>query len=379
MMKVVVDNKISFLKGVLEPFGQVEYYPGKDISPEKVKDADALIVRTRTKCNAGLLDGSAVKFIATATIGFDHIDTEYCKLKGIKWVNAPGCNSGSVMQYIAAALVHLSNKYNFSFSEKTLGIVGVGNVGSKVARMASVLGMKVLLNDPPRERKEGKGNFVSIDEIQEKADIITFHVPLNKNGIDKTYYLFNEGFLEKVKKGTIIINSSRGEVVSGDVLKKGLISKKLQAAVIDVWENEPEIDPDLLHLIDIGTPHIAGYSVDGKANGTAMSVQALSRFFNLKMDGWIPENIPSAPEATFEIDCNGVGSEEIIKRIVLKTYNIINDDLTLRNSPDTFEEQRGNYPIRREFHAHYPRLTNDSESVAEVLKLLGFNKYGHAL
>ena len=288
----------------------MEYYPGKDITAEKVKDADALIIRTRTTCDEALLTGSKVKFIATATIGFDHIDTVFCDENNIKWTNAPGCNSGSVMQYIASALVQLSNKYNFSFSEKTIGIVGVGNVGSKVARLASLLGMKVLLNDPPRKRKEGKKDFVSLKTIQDKADIISFHVPLNLKGKDKTFHLFDNDFLSKTKDGSIIINSSRGEVVSTDTLKKGLISKKVKAAVIDVWENEPNIDLELLKQVDIATPHIAGYSADGKANGTAMSVQALSRHFNLGLDDWFPENIPSPSKPSFKIDCNELSTEE---------------------------------------------------------------------
>jgi len=165
-LKIIVDNKIPFIKGVLEPFADVEYYPAKEITSKTVKDADALIVRTRTKCNADLLESSKVKFIATATIGYDHIDTEYCLSKGINWTNAPGCNSGSVMQYIASVFAFLSGKYNFNYRDKTLGIIGVGNVGSKVEKLASQLGFKVLLNDPPRERAEGKSKFVSLNLLQ---------------------------------------------------------------------------------------------------------------------------------------------------------------------------------------------------------------------
>lgn len=373
-MKIIADNKIPFLKGVLEPFAEVEYYPGKDITAERVKDADALIIRTRTNCNAALLANSKVKFIATATIGFDHIDTAYCDANNISWTNAPGCNSGSVMQYIASALVKLSNKYNFSFAEKTIGIIGVGNVGSKVARIASILGMKVLLNDPPRKRKEGKDEFVSLKTIQEKSDIITFHVPLNLKGRDKTFHLFDEEFLFKIKDGTIIINSSRGEVLSSQILKKGLTNKKVQAAVIDVWENEPEIDLELLKLIDIATPHIAGYSADGKANGTAMSIQALSRHFNLGLEDWFPENIPSPSNPAFQIDCKKLSKEEAIKSAIITTYDILEDDEILRKSPSTFEVQRGNYPVRREFQAYQPEILNQTNNIDQVLKALGFCK-----
>lgn len=374
-MKIIADNKIPYLKGLLEPFAEVEYYPGKDITSEKVKDAEALIVRTRTKCDANLLKGSKVKFIATATIGFDHIDTSFCDENKIKWVNAPGCNSESVMQYIASALVQLSNKYNFSLSEKTIGIIGVGNVGSKVAKLASILGMKVLLNDPPRERNEGKADFTSLQMILEKADIITFHIPLNLKGADKTFHLFDEIFLSKMKEGTIILNSSRGEVVSTEILKKGLSSRKVKAAVIDVWENEPEIDLELIKFVDIATPHIAGYSADGKANGTLMSVQSLSRFFKLGLDGWIPENIPSPPKQEFQIDCKKISSDDALKSAILATYDVLKDDEILRKSPSTFEEQRENYPLRREFHAYKTQLFNCSQETRDVLDLLGFNLY----
>lgn len=372
-MKIIADNNIPFLKGVLEPFAEVEYYRGEDITPDKVKDADALIIRTRTKCDANLLSGSKIKFITTATIGFDHIDTFFCDANNIKWTNAPGCNSGSVMQYIASALAQISNKYKFSFSDKTIGIIGVGNVGSKVARLASLLGMKVLLNDPPRKRKEGKADFVSIKTIQEKADIITFHVPLNLKGRDKTFHLFNEDFLRKIKDGAIIINSSRGEVVSTEILKKGLTYKKVKAAVIDVWENEPNIDFELLNLVDIATPHIAGYSSDGKANGTSMSVQALSRYFNLGLDNWVPENIPTPSNPAFQIDCENLNKEEAIKRAILTTYDILKDDKTLRKSPSTFENQRGDYPLRREFQAYEPKILNGKNKFVQMLNSLGFS------
>jgi len=372
-MKIVADHKIPFLKGILEPYAEVIYAPGTEISAAMVKDADALIIRTRTKCNASLLEGSNVKFITTATIGFDHIDTAYCASQGIKWTNAPGCNSGSVMQYIAAVLTHLSDKYKFDYSEKTIGVVGVGNVGSKVARLASLLGMKVLLNDPPREREEGKGEFVSLKEIQENADIITFHVPLIKEGIGKTHHLFDEGFLSNIKSGTIIINSSRGEVVSNPSLKKALKEGEVKAAVLDVWENEPDIDRELLSLVDIATPHIAGYSADGKAMGTAMSVQAVSRLFKLDLNNWFPENIPSPPNKTITINCEGMSTQEVVNKAIMETYNITRDDKTLRNSVSTFEKQRGDYPLRREFNAFKINLIYGMNNSLIILKQFGFH------
>ncbi|MFW6101887.1 MAG: 4-phosphoerythronate dehydrogenase, partial [Bacteroidota bacterium] len=244
-MKIVADHKIPYLKGVLEPYAEIVYKPGPEISNDDVKDADALIVRTRTKCDEELLLGSSVKFIATATIGFDHIDQEYCRKKNISWTNAPGCNASSVQQYIASVLAILSDS-DFITGTPTLGIVGVGNVGSKVKKLARILDMNLLLNDPPRERAEGGTHWISFKEVIENADIITLHVPLNYEGEDKTYHMIDSGILEKIKQETILINTSRGEVVDNNALKHGLTNGSINTAILDVWENEPEIDRELL-------------------------------------------------------------------------------------------------------------------------------------
>ena len=244
-MKIVIDNKIPFIKGALEPFAEVVYLAGKDTTPEVVKDADALITRTRTICNEALLKGSAVKAIATATIGFDHIDTAWCEANGIAWSNAPGCNSWSVKQYIGSVLAVLAQKHGLDLSTLTLGVVGVGNVGSKVAEVGRAYGMKVLLNDPPRQRKEGPEGFVSLDELTAKSDIITVHVPLTKDGEDATWHLFDDKRLAGLRKDQILINSSRGPVVDNKALKATLKAGALKAAVLDVWEGEPDIDLEL--------------------------------------------------------------------------------------------------------------------------------------
>ena len=293
-IKIIADDKIPFLRGALEPFAEVSYLQPSQITKNVVKDADALIVRTRTKCNADLLDQSSVKFIATATIGFDHIDVAYCESNGIKWINAPGCNSSSVQQYLASALLTLARQKEIQLDSKTIGIVGVGNVGRKVEKIAKIFGMKVLLNDPPRERKEGSEKFVSLDYLLHNSDIITFHVPLNKSGEDKTFHLADSNFFEKFNNNKIFINTSRGEVVDTVSLKNAVKNKTVKACVLDVWENEPQIDKELLNLVDISTPHIAGYSVEGKANGTAACVNALNDFFSLGLErNWYPNHLPS--------------------------------------------------------------------------------------
>lgn len=372
-MKIVCDNKIPFLRGVLEPYAEVVYMPGKETTPELVKDADAIITRTRTVCNESLLKGSAVKVIATATIGFDHIDTDWCEANGIIWRNAPGCNSWSVKQYISSVLVALAQKHGFSLEGKTLGVVGVGNVGSKVAVAARALGMKVLLNDPPRARKEGQEGFVSLDELMAGSDIITLHVPLSKDGEDATWHLFDGDRIASMGKEQILINSSRGPVVDNKALKAALQAGSIKAAVLDVWEGEPELDPELIALLDITTPHIAGYSADGKANGTMASVRTVAEILGLPLTDWTPSGVP-APEQNleFEIDAQGKSCEEVLREAVLYTYDVREDSDRLRNAPELFEKLRGDYQIRREPSAFSLVLKSGTAQEVEALEALGF-------
>ena len=373
-MKVICDSDIPFLKGALEPHCEVVYARGSEISRDMVKDADALVIRTRTKCDANLLEGSKVRFIATATIGYDHIDTRWCESHGITWTNAPGCNSWSVQQYIGSLLVTMARQFGFSFREKTLGVVGVGNVGSKVARLAALLGFRVLLCDPPRARREGSGSFVSIDDIISRSDIITLHVPLIRDGEDATFHMFDSSRLASMNRNQILINSSRGEVVDGAALKNALSRKNILAASLDVWENEPQIDPELLSLLFTGTPHIAGYSIDGKATGTTMSVQALGKFFDLPCKDWeVTEVPPSLQPTEFSIDVTGKTPQEVLADAILHTYDIKNDDAALRTDVASFEKQRSHYPVRREFPAFCVRTLNDDTGRSTVfLREAGF-------
>jgi erythronate-4-phosphate dehydrogenase len=374
-IKIVADDKIPFLKGVLELFLDIEYYPGKEITREKILDADALMIRTRTKCNEKLLNSTPVKIITTATIGYDHIDTDYCFDNHLVWKNAPGCNSSSVQQYIASVLLSLAEKYNFNLSEKTIGIVGVGNVGSKVAKLARAFGMKVLLNDPPRERAEGSENYVSLDEIIKESDIITFHVLLNMEGEDKTFHLADKNFFGKLERKPIIINSSRGEVIKTEALINAIKEGKVSVTVNDVWENEPQISQELLQLSEFATPHIAGYSADGKANGTAACINAIREFFELDLKPfWYPERIPLPENASvINVNCLGKTEQQILFEVINYTYDVHSDDRKLRSSVNTFEKQRGDYPIRREFPAYTVNLKDAGEKIADTLISLGFN------
>ena len=341
-MKIVCDNKVRFLGNVFNGVADVEFVPGREISPEIVKDADALIVRTRTHCDEKLLKDSNIKFIGTATIGYDHIDTKYCEQNNIFWTNAPGCNSGSVCQYIASVLVSISTHYAIDLKNKTIGVIGAGHVGTKVIKAAKLLGMNVLVNDPPLQLSANKEyDFCSLDYLLQHADIVDIHVPYTASGEFATHHLCNDGFISKMKDGAVLINSSRGAVADNQAVLDALTQNKLLTAVLDVWENEPDINRELLNRVFIGTPHIAGYSVDGKANATMQIVRSLSKFFNLGLDNWTPD---TSEYQGYVLDYNKVADYES----VLKSYNVLTDSQLLKSSPEKFEYFRENYPTRRE-------------------------------
>ena len=371
-MKVVVDDKIPALKGVLDPYADVLYKEGKAISKEDLVDADALIVRTRTLCNKDLLEGTSVRMVATATIGTDHMDLAWLEQKGIHWCNAPGCNSGSVKQYIASVLAHLILDGTVP-SETTLGIVGVGMVGSKIESLAKALGFKVLLNDPPRARREGADKFCSLDYLLSNSDIITFHTPLIRQGEDATFHLMDESKLALLKKGAVVINSSRGEVCETRAMLKGLDNGQISRLVLDVWENEPNIDSKLHNKVWIGTPHIAGYSVDGKSNGYTMTIHAIAREFGLPLQDWQPTSLPVPDYPFIHLDNNSEPAYLTAAKAILRTYDILEDDKRLREDPEDFEKQRGSYPVRREFHIWEitPSRATRPETI-EMLMALGF-------
>ena len=336
-MKVIVDNKIPYIRETLATLAdEVIYLPGKSFTPEIVKDADALITRTRTRCNQELLEGSNVKFIGTATIGFDHIDTSYCKEAGIAWSNCPGCNAGGVEQYVHAVLLLLQKEKGISLKDSCLGIVGVGHVGSRVQKMAERLGMRVLLNDPPRA-DNGEEGFTDLKTLTEECDIITFHTPLIRVGVYKTYHLADNNFFNALKKKAVVINTSRGEVVETQAVLNALNEGKIADAVIDVWENEPNINLELLDKVFVGTPHIAGYSANGKINATRMVLEAFCKFFHKEANFHL--ELPPDPNAPY--------SEDEDTRI-LQQYNPFRDYNELKANPDKFEQLRGDYPLRRE-------------------------------
>lgn len=375
MLKIIVDENIAFASTAFNQFGEVKLLSGRNISNDVLFNTDILIVRSITNVNEELLKNTPVKFVGTATIGTDHIDLDYLKYHSIGFADAKGCNAYSVAEYVISSLLHLSVKFNFSLFNKSIGIVGVGNVGSKIARFASALGMKVLLNDPPLQRSGMKSDFIDLDTVL-SSDAITLHVPLNLNGIDKTYHLFDKEKLSRVNDGAILINTSRGAVVNNQDLLDVISRKKLKV-VLDVWENEPAPNLDLLSEVEIVTPHIAGYSLEGKVNGTQMVYNSLCDFLGVKKDFSFAQKPPQNSLRQFEVkDKLETGLEKLVSNI----YSIQDDDERMRKMlemdkekrKEYFDSLRKNYPIRREFNNYSILSNNLSEEVKNILEKLRF-------
>lgn len=331
-LNIVVEANIPFVRGLLEPFANVQYLAADIINPQSVKNADALLVRTRTRCNQDLLAGSKCRFVGTATIGFDHIDRDWCKANGIYAVNAPGCNAPAVAQYVFACIGSLINR---PINQHTIGIVGVGHVGRIVEQWARSLDMRVMLCDPPRQRQEGGDQWCSLADIAEKADIITFHTPLTREGTDASFHLADAKFFASLRRSPILINAARGGVVDNAALVNAIDAAQVSKTVIDTWEGEPAISTDLLSRVSIATPHIAGYSFEGKVRATSMVLSELCRFFDLPQ---LHPDVPAPGDAPSSVRITNV----------LASYNPLFDDKNLRQNPSAFEALRNNYNLRHE-------------------------------
>lgn len=330
-MKVIIDSAIPFIRGIVEPWAEVVYCSGVDINKEIVRDADALIIRTRTHCNRELLEGSKVCFIATATIGRDHIDEEYCHTADITVVSAAGCNARGVLQWVAATLKHITSTDGKQPQDYTLGVVGVGNVGSLIVEYARHWGFNVLMCDPPRHEREG-GDFLPIEKVARQADIITFHTPLDAT----TRHLVNDNLLVIMPPHAVIINASRGAVVDNVA-----VANSSHRYAFDVWENEPNLDTTILQNAMLATPHIAGYSLQGKANATAMVINALSQHFNLPLTDWHPTDVVRTTPLLIDWSAMCATIDDYCP--------IWKETQLLKSSPDTFEAQRNNYNYRTEY------------------------------
>lgn len=338
MIKVVIDSAIPFIDQVLNPYATIIRLEGKEITALEVTHADALIIRTRTICDAKLLEGSNVKFIGSATIGYDHIDLEYCKRKGITVVTAQGCNAMAVVHYLAAVF----NEIGGDLTKKKLGVIGVGNVGSRVALLGKKLGMEIQLNDPPRAERDSAFVNRDLNKMLSECDIVTLHTPYTTTGKYPTENLANEHFFDRMRHGAIFINTSRGEVVNEDALIDAIDDLKIAHSFIDVWRGEPFINHELLKRTTIATPHIAGYSTQGKANGSAHVVRALAQYFNItELLEWYPSGIKTDQKTD-------ISADEILKGIK-GCYDILADDKALRHTPERFEELRNQYNYREEF------------------------------
>lgn len=371
MTRIVYDENIPYGLEAFSLLGESVSRPGRSIAREDLKEADLLIVRSITRVDRTLLEGTPVRFVGTATIGTDHIDRAYLNEAGIAFADAAGCNANSVSEYITSALLHLEKSNGSSFEGKTAGVVGVGNVGKRVAAKLRALGMKVLENDPPRAEAEGPEGFADLEDLLEESDLVTLHTPLEKSGARPTHHLIGENELRRMKGSAFLFNTSRGAVVSGSALLSSLSQGGLAGVVLDVWEKEPTPDPNLLRLVDLATPHIAGYSLDGKLNGTRMMFEAACRFLGSSLawdDRWNPEvEVP-------EIDLDESGRKSVAEA-VHHVYPIWEDDGRMRGILELPEAERGpyfdrlrkEYPTRREFHNY--RTVGGDEA---VLRELGF-------
>jgi erythronate-4-phosphate dehydrogenase len=376
-MRIVADENIPFAAEALGSLGEVTLLPTHEITPGSVRGADALIIRSETKVNRARLDGSAVRFVGTSTIGTDHIDTGYLADRGIAFTSAPGSNANSVKEYVLAALLAVCRRLGWTLEGRTLGVVGVGNIGRRVATMAEKLGMRVLRNDPPLARQTGDPLYHSLDELME-ADILTLHVPLTRDGQDPTLHLFNAARLRSMKRDAVLINSSRGPVVDNAALAEVLAGGYLGAAVLDVWEGEPRLDPGLLASVAIGTPHVAGYSLDGKVNAIVMVRAGLAQFARAK-PSWNPASLlPPGPAGPISVAAGS--AEGALEAAVLAFYDILRDDRDLRpvlrlpeqQRPAFFQGLRTAYRIRREFSTAPVRLEGSARVWSQRLRAAGF-------
>lgn len=374
-MKLVIDENIAYAKEAFNQFGEILLTNGRNICNDILRDADVLIVRSVTNVNENLLANTNVKFVGTATIGTEHIDTNYLNRKGIVFASSKGCNADSVAEYVFTSLIKIASERNLSLRDKTIGIIGVGNIGSKVVNSSQTLGLKVLKNDPPKERAGIGSDYVSLKEALQ-ADIITLHVPLNRTGIDKTIHLLDSKRLNKIKANAVLINTSRGAVVDNTALLNSINDRKLNV-VLDVWEDEPFINPRLLQKVFLSTPHIAGYSLEGKINGTKMIYDALCKF-TANPNEWHPV-FPPIEQSEIELPA-GKHKEQRLHCIFKQIYNIANDDEQLRGivridekrRAAFFDNLRKEYPIRREFNNYTIIIREQDKHLTSLLKSFRF-------
>jgi erythronate-4-phosphate dehydrogenase len=382
-MKIVADANIPFVRECFSSVGEVEVLSGREITPRAVAAADALLVRSITPVKRELLAGSAVRFVGTATIGFDHVDLDYLEHNHIGFASAPGSNANSAAEYVIAALLEVGRRHRLRLEGKSIGMIGVGNVGRRVAAQCEALGMEVRRNDPPLQRRTGDPKYVPLEALRD-CDFITIHTPLTREGIDKTYHLADAAFFSSLKPGVVFLNAARGAVVDSPALKEAIESGRLRAVVLDVWENEPNIEVELLERVDLGTPHIAGYSFDGKVAGMIMIYRSLCEYFGLAPRFDVGDSLPEPDVPRVELGADDADDEELLARAVERVYDIKRDDADLRPIGSQRPEERGrffdalrkNYPIRREFHNTTVTLDGPADGLIRKLRGIGFRVEG---
>ncbi|AKL11022.1 TPA: 4-phosphoerythronate dehydrogenase PdxB [Kluyvera intermedia] len=377
-MKILVDENMPYAGDLFRRLGEVKAVPGRPIPAAELADADALMVRSVTKVNEALLSGTPIKFVGTATAGTDHVDEHWLQQAGIGFSAAPGCNAIAVVEYVFSSLMLLAERDGFDLRDRTVGIVGVGNVGSRLQARLEAWGVKTLLCDPPRADRGDDGEFLPLDALVRDADVLTFHTPLFKDGPYKSWHLADEEVISRLKPGAILINACRGPVVDNAALLRRLEAGQSLSVILDVWEPEPDLDVALLAKVDIGTAHIAGYTLEGKARGTTQVFEAFSDFIGKRQQVALDTLLP-APEFG-RITLHGPLDQSILKRLIHLVYDVRRDDALLRKVagiPGEFDKLRKNYLERREWSSLYVQC--DDNQAATLLQKLGFNAVHHPI
>ena len=376
-MLIVADENIPLLDAFFSGIGEIRRVPGRSIDRATVEQADVLLVRSVTNVNRALLEGSNVRFVGTCTIGTDHLDLDYFQKNAITWSSAPGCNARGVVDYVLGSLLTLAEIEGADLNHRTYGVVGAGEVGGRLVKVLKGLGWNVLVCDPPRQIAED-GDYVSLDQIIEQCDVISLHTPLTKSGNGSTWHLFDRQRLNQLKPGTWLINASRGPVVDNAALREVLLAREDLQAVLDVWEGEPEVDVDLADLCVLATPHIAGYSLDGKQRGTAQIYQAFCTHLGQEPGIQLSDLLPQPWLAEVQLNAS-TDPAWALATLCRSVYDPRRDDADFRRSlVGTVEEQRKafdllrkNYPERREIDGLRVSINGESAALSNIVSALG--------
>ncbi|WP_061035837.1 MULTISPECIES: 4-phosphoerythronate dehydrogenase [Vibrio] len=352
-MKIIVDENMPYAEELFSQLGEVILKPGRTLTADDLVDVDALMIRSVTKVNAELISkANKLKFVGTATAGMDHVDQALLQEKGIFFTAAPGCNKVGVAEYAFSVMMVLSQQQGFSVFDKTVGIIGAGQVGSYLEKCLKGMGINVLINDPFKQEEGDSRSFTPLAELIERSDVITLHTPITKDGLHPTHHLIDDKVLNGLRCDQILINAARGPVVDNQALKQRLMKNDGFTAALDVFEFEPEVDMELLPLLAFATPHVAGYGLEGKARGTTMIFNSYCEFLNNELRAHASDLLPTAPVPTMVLD--RAWDEATLHNITQLIYDVRKDDALFRreiSKPGSFDLMRKNYWDRREYSA----------------------------